>query len=70
VLNFAAPFLRHHTDGGIERQAQALVVGPTTRHLSISATGTTRLVGIRFLPGGAYPFLWPRRARCGTPRRR
>jgi AraC-like DNA-binding protein len=57
VLNFAAPFLRHHTDGGIERQPQALVVGPTTRHLSISATGTTRLVGIRFLPGGAYPFL-------------
>ena len=57
VLNLGAAFLRHDTAGKIERQPWALVVGPTTRHLSISPTGVTRLVGIRFLPGGAYPFL-------------
>jgi len=57
ILNLGAPFLRHDGFGGIERQPQALVVGPTTRHLSIAPTGATHLVGIRFLPGGAYPFL-------------
>jgi AraC-like DNA-binding protein len=57
ILNLSASFLRHDHSGQTERQPRTLVVGPTTRHMSISPTGAVRLVGIRFVPGGAYPFL-------------
>src|SRR5687767_3115736 len=57
VINLGAPFERHDPDGRTERQPRTLVVGPTTRHMSIAATGEIRLVGIRFEPGGALPFL-------------
>jgi len=57
VLNLGASFVRYESEGRTERQPHVLVVGPTTRHMSIAPTGHTRLVGIRFLPGGAYPFL-------------
>src|SRR5687768_7726349 len=57
VINLGAPFERHDVDGRPERQPRALLVGPTTRHMSIAATGDIRLVGIRFEPGGALPFL-------------
>jgi AraC-like DNA-binding protein len=57
VLNLGAAFVRHDATGQIERQPRALLVGPTTRHMSIAPTGDIRLVGIRFSPGGALPFL-------------
>jgi len=57
VINLGAPFERHDSDGRAERQPRNLLVGPTTRHMSIAATGDIRLVGIRFEPGGALPFL-------------
>lgn len=57
ILNLGARFLRHDPHGGAERQPRALLVGPTTRSMSIAPTGAIRLVGIRFTPGGAFPFL-------------
>lgn len=57
VINLGAPFERHDADGRTERQPRTLLVGPTTRHMSIAATGEIRLVGVRFEPGGALPFL-------------
>jgi AraC-like DNA-binding protein len=57
VLNLGSRFVRHTPEGVTERQPTALLVGPTTRHMSIAPTGAIRLVGIRFAPGGALPFL-------------
>ena len=57
VLNLGDHFIRHDAAGQVERQPRTLLVGPTTRHMSIAPTGTIRLVGIRFAPGGAHPFL-------------
>lgn len=57
VLNLGGRFVRHAPDGRVEVQPSRLLVGPTTRHMSITPTGEIRLVGIRFAPGGALPFL-------------
>jgi AraC-like DNA-binding protein len=57
IINLAAPFVRYDETGGTESQPRALLIGPTTRHMSIAPTGAIRLVGIRFEPGGAVPFL-------------
>jgi AraC-like DNA-binding protein len=57
IINLGAQFLRYDAAGRIERQPRTLLVGPTTRHMSIAPTGAIRLVGIRFAPGGALPFL-------------
>ena len=57
IINLASPFVRHDASGRTERQPRELVIGPTTRHMSIAPTGSVRLVGIRFAPGGAVPFL-------------
>jgi AraC-like DNA-binding protein len=57
VLNLGARFTRHAADGGTEAQPRALLVGPSTRHISIAPSGEIWLVGIRFSPGGALPFL-------------
>jgi AraC-like DNA-binding protein len=57
VFNHGARFVRHDSAGHVERQPRALLVGPTTRHMSIAPTGDIRLVGVRFSPGGALPFL-------------
>jgi AraC-like DNA-binding protein len=57
VINLGARFERYDPDGRTERQPRKLLVGPTTRHMSIAPTGAIRLVGIRFEPGGALPFL-------------
>src|SRR5262245_24752866 len=57
VINVGAQFVRHTPGGGVERQPRRLLVGPTTRHMSIAPTGEIHLVGIRFAPGGAIPFL-------------
>jgi AraC-like DNA-binding protein len=57
ILNLGARFTRHALDGYTETQPRALLVGPTTRHMSIAPGGEIWLVGIRFAPGGALPFL-------------
>jgi AraC-like DNA-binding protein len=57
IINVGAPFTRYRPDGVTEVQPRALLVGPTTRHMSIAPSGEIRLVGIRFAPGGALPFL-------------
>ena len=57
IINVGAAFTRHDPAGRAETQPRALLVGPTTRHMSIAPTGTIRLVGVRFAPGGALPFL-------------
>ncbi|HUQ81508.1 MAG TPA: DUF6597 domain-containing transcriptional factor, partial [Gemmatimonadaceae bacterium] len=57
IINLGAPFTRHAADGSTETQPNALLVGPSTQHMSIAATGVVRLVGVRFAPGGALPFL-------------
>jgi AraC-like DNA-binding protein len=57
IVNLGAQFLRYDAAGRIERQPRTLLVGPTTRHMSIAPTGAIRLVGIRFAPGGALSFL-------------
>lgn len=69
VINLAAPFLRFDADGRSERQPSVLLVGPTTRHMSIAPTGAIRLIGVRFMPGGALPFLSvpPREVRDAAP---
>ena len=57
IVNLGDAFVRHDESGRVERQPRGLIVGPTTRHMSIAPTGQIRLVGIRFSPGGAVPFL-------------
>ena len=57
VLNLGARFTRYSPEGHRETQPRALLVGPTTRHMSIAPSGEIWLVGIRFAPGGALPFL-------------
>jgi AraC-like DNA-binding protein len=57
IINVGAHFTRHLADGTTETQPRALLVGPTTRHMTIAPTGEIRLVGVRFKPGGALPFL-------------
>ena len=57
IFNFGARFIRHDESGRAERQPKELVVGPTTRHMTIAPSGAIRLVGVRFAPGGAVPFL-------------
>ena len=57
VFHLADPFDQHLSDGTTERQPLALLVGQMRRHLLIQPTGSVRVLGIRFWPGGAYPFL-------------
>jgi AraC-like DNA-binding protein len=52
VLNRGDPF-RH--DGRV--QPRAMVVGQMPRFMEIEPTGAVELVGIRFRPGGLFPFL-------------
>jgi AraC-like DNA-binding protein len=57
VLNFGERFRRHHENGRVERQSRALIAGQITRSIAIEPEGTIDLVGIRFQPWGAAPFL-------------
>jgi AraC-like DNA-binding protein len=57
VLNFGDVFRRHLEGGGTERQPRALIAGQLTRSIAIEPEGTIDLVGIRFQPWGAAPFL-------------
>jgi len=57
VFHLADAFDQHRPDGTTERQPLALLVGQMRGHLLIQPTGRVRVLGVRFLPGGAYPFL-------------
>lgn len=56
ILNFGERFREHKDDGRQERQPRHLVVGQMTRPVLIAPTGSVRLLGIRFHPGGTFPF--------------
>lgn len=56
ILNFGAPFLEHSNDGTSARQPLHFVVGQMTQPIFIAPTGHVQLVGVRFQPGGAFPF--------------
>lgn len=59
VFNLSDRF-EHYRDGdGAVRQPQELVVGELLSPMLIAPTGTVDLVGVRFRPGGARPFLGP-----------
>lgn len=69
IINVGPRFIRHLDATRTELQPSVLMVGPTTRHMTIEPTGAIRLVGIRFAPGGALPFLsvLPREVRDEAP---
>lgn len=56
ILNFGERFREHKDDGREERQPQHLLVGQMTQPILIAPTGTVQLLGIRFHPGGTFPF--------------
>ena len=56
VFNLADPFTQQEDDK-TELQPLTLLVGQMRRHLLIAPSGRVQLVGVRFWPGGAYPFL-------------
>jgi len=55
ILNFGARFLRH-TETKQSLQPLNFLVGQMTGPVFISPTGTVRLLGLRFHPGGTVPF--------------
>jgi AraC-like DNA-binding protein len=56
ILNFGERFREHKKDGRQEHQPRHLLVGQMTQPVLISATGSVELLGIRFHPGGTFPF--------------
>jgi len=56
ILNFGERFREHRANGEEERQPQHLLVGQMTRPILIAPTGSVQLLGIRFHPGGTFPF--------------
>lgn len=57
ILNFGERFSEHRHDGTREVQPLNILVGQMTHPVVIAPTGAVRLVGVRFHPGGTYPFL-------------
>lgn len=57
IFNLADPFKRYHGNNKIEMQPATLLAGQMQRFAMIAPTGRVKLFGIRFHPGGAYPFL-------------
>ena len=57
VFNLSDPFEHHRDADAILRQPEELIVGELVGPMMIGATGAVDLVGIRFRPGGAGPFL-------------
>lgn len=57
VFHLGDPFSQYNSEGVAERQPLAMLVGQTRRHLLIQPTGRVSVLGVRFRPGGAYPFL-------------
>jgi AraC-like DNA-binding protein len=57
ILNFGALFREHKESGRSELQPSRFVVGQMTQPVLVAPTGPVRLLGIRFAPGGALPFI-------------
>jgi AraC-like DNA-binding protein len=57
VFHQGDAFDQYNQDGTTERQPMAMLVGQMRRPLVIQPTGRVRVLGVRFWPGGAYPFL-------------
>lgn len=57
VFHIGDPFAQHNPNGTTEHQPLALLVGQMRHHLLIQPTGRVQVLGVRFWPGGAYPFL-------------
>jgi AraC-like DNA-binding protein len=57
ILNFADPFRRYPGNGSTHVQPLFMLVGQLERHLEIKPTGRVELLGVRFRPAGAAPFL-------------
>ena len=57
VLNFGDRFRRHVGNGEVERQPRGIVAGQLTRSVTIEPEGAIDLLGVRFHPWGAAPFL-------------
>jgi AraC-like DNA-binding protein len=57
VLNFGERFRRYDGEGGSELQPPRMLVGQMDHHVTIRATGSVDLLGIRFHPTGAHPLL-------------
>lgn len=56
VLNCAEPFRELKPGGEQVRQPAYFLVGQMTRPVTIIPTGAVALIGIRFHPGGTFPF--------------
>lgn len=56
IFNLADAFKRHHSNRTLEIQPQTLIAGQMRRYAMIEPTGRVKLFGVRFHPGGAYPF--------------
>jgi AraC-like DNA-binding protein len=60
VLNLGDPFRRCHEDSRnawSEEQPSRMLVGQMDHHVTVRATGTVDVVGVRFHPSGAHPLL-------------
>jgi AraC-like DNA-binding protein len=57
VVHLGAPFSAWDDDGGEAAQPGAFLVGQLTRALRIRPSRQAAVVGVRFHPGGAWPFL-------------
>ena len=56
ILNFGARFCELRCDGRREPQPLNFLVGQMTQPTLIAPTGSAQLIGIRFHPGGTFPF--------------
>ena len=56
IFHLADPFRSFRPDGGADTQAVSFVVGEITGPMRIATTGRVETLGVRFRPGGAYPF--------------
>jgi AraC-like DNA-binding protein len=57
IFHLASPYRRIHAGGASEVQPASVVAGVTTEPLRLAPTGRVATLGVRFRPGGAYPFL-------------
>src|SRR5262245_2499609 len=57
ILNFGANFAQHNSDGTAHKQPTRFLIGQMTGPVLIAPTGRVELMGIRFHPGGTFPFL-------------
>jgi AraC-like DNA-binding protein len=56
IFNLSDAFKRYHPNRMLEIQPQTLIAGQMRRYAMIEPTGRVKLFGVRFHPGGAYPF--------------